>query len=155
MYKKIGKLILVIIWMIVIFMFSNDNSIESSKKSDGLIINSIQVVMNRKLTVKETETVLKYLVTPVRKCAHFFLYFILGILIISICREFFPINYKILLLASLIFLLYAISDEIHQLFVPGRSGEIKDILIDYLGSLTGTFCYYKIYFKVMKRGKYE
>ena len=33
--------------------------------------------------------------------------------------------------------LYAITDEIHQLFVPGRSGMIKDVFIDSLGIITG------------------
>ena len=32
---------------------------------------------------------------------------------------------------------YAASDELHQLFVPGRSGEIKDVLLDSLGVLLG------------------
>ena len=34
-------------------------------------------------------------------------------------------------------ILYAMSDEFHQLFVPGRSGEIRDICIDSLGALLG------------------
>ena len=42
-----------------------------------------------------------------------------------------------LLSALTISLLYAISDEIHQLFVPGRAGQIRDVLIDFSGSLTG------------------
>ena len=33
--------------------------------------------------------------------------------------------------------LYAISDEIHQTFIPGRSGEIRDVIIDSLGIFTG------------------
>ena len=31
--------------------------------------------------------------------------------------------------------MYAISDEVHQLFVPGRSGQATDVLIDFSGSL--------------------
>ena len=37
---------------------------------------------------------------------------------------------------------YAAIDEIHQLFVPGRSGEIKDVLIDSCGSFIGIHFYY-------------
>jgi VanZ family protein len=33
--------------------------------------------------------------------------------------------------------MYAITDEVHQIYVPGRSGGRKDILIDSLGILTG------------------
>ncbi|HIU52150.1 MAG TPA: VanZ family protein [Candidatus Merdicola faecigallinarum] len=46
--------------------------------------------------------------------------------------------------------IYAITDEIHQLFVPGRSGEIRDVLIDGLGIIVGIILIYQ--FK-KKRGK--
>ena len=42
-------------------------------------------------------------------------------------------------LAFLICVLYAISDEIHQLFVPGRAGQVRDVLIDSSGSFLGIF----------------
>jgi VanZ family protein len=38
--------------------------------------------------------------------------------------------------------LYAASDEFHQLFVPGRSGEVKDVLIDSAGAVTGALLFY-------------
>ena len=37
--------------------------------------------------------------------------------------------------------LYACTDEIHQLFVEGRSGEIRDIIIDGLGATLGTMIF--------------
>jgi VanZ family protein len=44
--------------------------------------------------------------------------------------------------------LYACSDEIHQLYVPGRSGNIKDVFVDSIGiSLVLVVYYFK------KRGK--
>ena len=42
----------------------------------------------------------------------------------------------------LICILYACSDEIHQLLVPGRSGEIRDIIIDGSGSSIMILMYY-------------
>lgn len=33
--------------------------------------------------------------------------------------------------------LYAASDEIHQLFVPGRSGQLSDVILDSAGALAG------------------
>jgi len=33
--------------------------------------------------------------------------------------------------------LYAVTDEIHQLFVPGRSGELRDVMIDSIAALVG------------------
>lgn len=37
--------------------------------------------------------------------------------------------------------LYGITDEIHQLFVPGRSGQVKDVIIDGAGSIVGILVY--------------
>ena len=41
--------------------------------------------------------------------------------------------------------IYACSDEIHQLFIFGRSCELRDVLIDFIGSLLGVMIAYKFY----------
>lgn len=140
--KKVINIILIILWMGLIFVLSNDTAEESSKKSDGLIVRCVQDIIKRNLSTKEKEKVLKYLVKPVRKSAHFFLYFVLGILIINLFKSFELFNYKTILLAILLCFLYAWSDEIHQLFIKGRSCEVRDILIDTIGSLSGISVYY-------------
>ena len=53
MLEKIIKIILIVVWMGLIFMFSNDTAVESSKKSDGFIIKTVQVVLGRKLDSQE------------------------------------------------------------------------------------------------------
>lgn len=140
--KKVINIILIILWMGLIFVLSNDTAEESSKKSDGLIVRCVQDIIKRDLSTKEKEKVLEYLVKPVRKSAHFFLYFVLGILIINLFKSFELFNYKTILLAILLCFLYACSDEIHQLFIKGRSCEVRDILIDTIGSLSGISVYY-------------
>ena len=55
-----------------------------------------------------------------------------------------------LYIGLLVSILYAISDEIHQLFIPGRSCQITDICIDTLGILIG-FTIYKYSIKFIKR----
>lgn len=147
MIRKVIKIILVLLWMVMIFLLSNEEAVKSSKKSDGLIIRSVELFTGKSLSVQEKEKVLKYLVFPVRKCAHLSLYLILGILVISLLREYMVINTKLVLLSLLICVLYACSDEIHQLFVPGRSGEVRDVLIDTLGACLGVSFYYLVYKK--------
>ncbi len=44
---------------------------------------------------------------------------------------------KIILFSWLFGTLYAVTDEIHQLFIQGRSCEFRDVCIDSLGVLTG------------------
>ena len=147
MIRKVIKIILVLLWMVMIFLLSNEEAVKSSKKSDGLIIKSVELFTGKSLSDQEKEKVLKYLVFPVRKCAHLSLYLILGILVISLLREYMVINTKLVLLSLLICFFFACSDEIHQLFVPGRSGEVRDVLIDTLGACLGVSFYYLVFRK--------
>ena len=48
------------------------------------------------------------------------------------------------IVSLLICVIYALSDEIHQLFIIGRSGNIIDVLIDSLGSIIGIFIIKKV-----------
>ena len=149
MIKKIIKIVLVLIVMITIFMFSNDNDVSSNKKSDGFIIRASEFILNRKLTDKEKEFYIDKYVVVVRKTAHFTIYFLLGLFFCSFLKEF-DLNNKKLILYTVIFVfLYACSDEIHQLFISGRSGEILDVLIDTLGGFTSSLLYTN--FRVRRR----
>ena len=124
--------------MISIFNLSNDNGYKSTKKSDKLITFWYEKLTNNKIN-KET---IEKLVHPVRKSAHIIIYLILGLLFISLLYEF-TIPIKIMITSSILFcLVYACTDEIHQLFVIGRSGEVKDIILDTIGSTIGIFIYY-------------
>jgi VanZ family protein len=58
-------------------------------------------------------------------------------------------NLNYLLLAISISFLYAISDEIHQLFVPGRSGNLQDLFFDSIGILFA-FIFYLSSLKLRK-----
>ena len=143
--KKIIKLILIILCMILIFNFSSDNADTSTKKSDSVIVRTCEVLVGRKLTNKEKKKYIEKFVFIVRKGAHFSIYLILGLLIMSYFKEIYLVSNKGLFIAVIICFLYACSDEIHQLFVPGRSGEIRDVLIDTTGGLVGSYIYYFIF----------
>lgn len=139
--KKWIKLILIIICMGVIFSFSSDNAVDSTKKSDGLIIRVSSILSKDKLTKEEQVAVINKFVKPVRKSAHFLIYMVLGILLISFLGEFSITRRKMILLAIFLAFLYACSDEVHQLFVTGRSGQFSDVILDTMGSVTGIYLY--------------
>lgn len=143
--KKIIKLILIVLWMALIFSFSSDNADVSTKKSDGLIIRVSEVVLNKKLTKNEKNEITNKYIVLVRKSAHFTLYFILGILVFIFVKDFTIINYKLVLISVGVVLLYSISDELHQLFVPGRSGEVFDVFIDTMGGFISCNILYLIF----------
>ena len=130
-------------------MFSNDNDVSSNKKSDGFIIRASEFILNRKLTDKEKEFYIDKYVVVVRKTAHFTIYFLLGLFFCSFLKEFDLTNKKVILYTVIFVFLYACSDEIHQLFISGRSGEILDVLIDTLGGFTSSLLYTN--FRVRRR----
>ena len=149
MIKKIIKLLLVLIIMFTIFKFSSERDTVSTRRSDGIIIRTCEFVLGRQLTLEEKEIYTEKYVVYVRKAAHFTLYFLLGLAYISFLREF-NLNDKKLLIYTIIFVfIYACSDEIHQLFIPGRSGEILDVLIDTSGGIISSLIYTS--FKVRRR----
>ena len=136
--KKIIKYTLLIIWMIIIFLFSNQPAKESSKLSNSFLEKTITIFYKDINTEKKEQLIKKYgLIT--RKLAHFTIYLVLGVLMLSTISEY-NIKTKILVSITLCFL-YALSDEIHQLFIIGRSGEFKDVLIDTAGSFIGINIY--------------
>lgn len=142
MLRKVIKFTLVICCMLIIFMFSSDSGTASSKKSDSVIINLVEIISNKKVNNKDRDKYIEKYVFPVRKCAHFTIYLVLGILVISLLSEYRVVNFKTVLYVLLIVFLYACSDEFHQLFVPGRSSEIRDVLIDSSGGFIGSYLYY-------------
>ena len=147
--KKLIKLTLIILWMTLIFFFSNQKADNSSKLSDGLIVKVANVFVDRDLSTNEREAILEKYTTIVRKTAHFGIYLVLGILVINFLCEY---NIKHIILVSIIVcLLYSITDEVHQLFIEGRSGEVRDVLIDSAGSLVGIYSYYIFKNKFIKK----
>ena len=148
------NILLLIIWLVVIFMFSCENSSESTETSSGVtmeIINIVDKAINLNLGIREKELLLDKLFIFVRKLAHITEYFILGILVINVFKDYFNISNKLLISSILFCLLYSASDEFHQLFVPGRAGKLVDLLIDSIGYIGGCL----IYYFVLRRKNYD
>lgn len=127
MKNKIS-LLLVILWMIFIFVMSSFDATSSSNQSN-FIVDIITSIIN----IKD----IGLLSLIIRKLAHFTEYFILGILVINFITRY----DKKIIIAILLCIMYATSDEIHQIFVPSRSCQITDIMIDSLGSIMGIYLY--------------
>lgn len=138
--KKVIYTIFIVLWMILIYTLSNQPSYDSTQLSDGFIektIGNIYNEFNKDVSEEElTQIKIKY-THPVRKMAHFTIYMILGLLVTLLIKEYNLNSKQIIFLSLLICILYSVSDEIHQLFISGRSGEIRDVLIDTSGSLSG------------------
>lgn len=150
--KKRILWVLIILWMILIFLFSSQNSEDSSKLSRGFLRNFILWFLPENID-GDTVDFLEYIV---RKCAHMTEYAVLGILIFIQLRlyQVFESEWKKICAAVFLVMLYAATDEFHQLFVGGRSGQITDVLIDTCGGTAGAFIIYFIYkFKDFRKTK--
>lgn len=137
MKSRIVLAILIVIWMITVFCFSNDNSQKSSNKSEK-IVEVISQICDNKIREKDK------LETIVRKSAHMLIYTIGGILFFLYFNTYDIVFKKKIIYSIIICVIYAITDEIHQGFVPGRSPQITDILIDTAGVNIGIVISYWI-----------
>jgi len=76
-----------------------------------------------------------------RKYAHLFIYLFLGLLIKNALSYSGVHGFKSILIAIFISLLYAVSDEVHQYFIPGRTALVFDVFIDTAGASIGIILY--------------
>ncbi len=139
LFFKYLFLILSVSIMVIIFIFSAQTAEVSSNESGSLISEIVKIIMPnfKNLTELEQQAIINSLQTFVRKSAHFLIYASLGF---CVCGFFISIVQKSLgrFACSLpICFVYAVSDEIHQLFVEGRACQISDILLDTVGAAFG------------------
>ena len=76
------------------------------------------------------------------KSSHSMAYTALGILIVRARAGGLParISARAAVAAVLLTTAYGVTDEIHQMFVPGRSAEMYDLAADAIGGAVGAFC---------------
>lgn len=147
-YKDKVLIVLAIIWMGVIFMFSaqvSDESKSSSNKVTSAVVNTVISIKKENISEEKRQKIIEDKTFIVRKNAHFTEYFILGLILILYLQTKEKLATKYIILAIIFCVLYATGDEIHQLFVDGRSCKIIDILIDTCGSSLAILGFTSIY----------
>lgn len=129
-----------LIVMYSIFSFSAQEGTESSQLSYRVSYKAVTVVdrvFDFNLTDKQIDSGIDKIHYYIRKTAHFMEYLILAVSI-SIPLYVFGIRGIWMILTGLILCTgFACLDEYHQLYVSGRVGSYKDVIIDSSGSLTG------------------
>lgn len=126
--REIVHWTLLIIWMIGIFIMSNQPATISDSQSGGIIKALSNIGINMNSIFGEFANFV------IRKCAHFLEYAVLAFLVFNVLNLYFSIK-RVAAIAIVFVFVYACSDEIHQLFVLGREGAIRDVLIDTLGGI--------------------
>lgn len=158
MKKKIILWVLLFSWMGVIFLFSTQDGTSSAHLSSGLVHRFVLFFLPKHLS--GNENLVSTLEFIVRKGAHMTEYAILAMLALAQIRAYFPwkndlpeesssarsefalsVNglrplFQLGITVGFVFL-YACTDEFHQTFISGRSGQFRDVLIDTAGGLLG------------------
>ena len=114
--RKAIPIILVILIAIEIFYFSSISAVPSTKPESPINLSVIY---------------------------HAIVFFLFTFFLMASIKNKNKFKIKYLILVFTISLVYAISDEVHQIFVPGRFSDIKDVLIDLIGILFAILIYPK------------
>lgn len=150
--KKVLKTILLIGWLILIFYMSSQTGGESGSLSKE--IATITGKLLNHLFSFDLQWFVETFEVVIRKIAHMTEYFILFVISCSTFKEY---NIKHFDTLALLFtVLYATTDEIHQLYIPGRYGCLSDVLIDSTGAILAFLIWHlikkwKIYYQERKR----
>ena len=118
----------------MIFYLSHQQAVESNSLSTGITERIVAIIERVTFGVEIDLVHFNHLI---RKSAHFFAYLVLGVLVSNALNSHGYAGFKLFWVAMVICVLYAISDEVHQLFVPGRAGQVRDVLIDSAGAVVG------------------
>lgn len=128
--KKMPKWLWVLLWMGVIFIFSNQAN--SSSITHSMLENI--------LSGMKADWIVDMLNFLIRKFSHMLEYLILSLLILNIFKN--RNRSHLYLITIFICFIYAMTDEYHQTFVTGRTGQFIDVLIDTFGAIIGSSIYY-------------
>ena len=141
-----------LIWMGAIYAFSNRTSTESAAMSGRILRKLLSVFVPGwgEMTAGERAALISRLHHGFRKLGHFTEYAVLGILLSKTVHYLLIQSSRLTLpkaeiwLPALLSLLYAAGDEFHQRFVSGRSGELRDIGIDFSGACFGIAIFFAV-----------
>ena len=158
MTKRIVLLILVFLNLATIFFFSHQSGKQSGALSDG-ISRQIELRTSQYETKNQGEKNALHVKVQkrVRSLAHEFLFFLLGVWMIwwLVLK---PIRWYGVTGSLLFGVFCALGDEFHQMFVPGRTAQWKDVQYDLYGYFCGVFVVFLVVLirygiKALKRKK--
>ena len=137
---KILTWLLVLLWMLVIFHLSAQPASHSNAQSKDLVDRLVETAVTltgADLPPLEKKQLVSRINSTAREYMHGVVFLVLGLLVYRAVTNRGLTKTKAVAIAMAICQAYGLSDEIHQLFVPGRAFELSDLVMDGLGSLIG------------------
>ena len=135
--KRTVSWLIVTVWMIVIFLLSAQNASQSGDTS-GMVVRWFLSLLYRgfeDFSPERQQALLEAWHLVIRKGAHFTEYAVLAVLVANALRLWGKLRWYLPVVISAA---YAVTDEIHQYFVPGRACRLLDVTIDTCGAIFGT-----------------
>ena len=156
---RVILIIFIALWMLLIFDFSDYDGDSSQKLSDKITIKIVHIIKPsyESLPKVEKKKIFEATSFVVRKTAHVVEYIILGALVCGFLAtlDWIKNNSKktkyVILITTLWCTVYAITDEVHQGFVKGRSPQEFDVFVDFLGALIAAVLFMAIWNKNFKK----
>lgn len=141
MKKNILRIILILLLLgtfYIIFGFSSQDGEKSGSLSRRITEKIATFIPQiQKENEIEKENIMNTMERIIRKMAHFSIYTVVGLLLMSLISTYNIKEKNRLIITLTTGIIYASSDEIHQSFVPGRSPMITDVVIDTMGVILG------------------
>lgn len=159
-HRKTIWLIIIIVaavaWCFTIFNLSGATSSSSNSTSTSLSKKVITKVLDATNEAGITDShpdevklakAADLLNKPLRKAAHATVYFVLALILLAVGRVIFSSKkYLLTCFLTLLFcFVFAMTDEYHQTFVDGRTGQFSDVLIDTAGACVGVLLFSSYY----------
>lgn len=144
------SILFVILCALFIFFMSSMDINESNGNSKTIIKDvvekSVKTTNGLGITAKhpsknKIQQVIEKWNYPLRKVAHASEYFIFTFLILLALKSSKVSGIKMFTIALIICFIYACTDEYHQTFINGRTGQFSDVLIDTLGGFISCLLY--------------
>ncbi len=149
---RILSIVAVLAVMVVIFYLSSQSGEESAETSGGLMEFLSLFFKNAQIN----EFMRDFIHEFIRTIAHFAEYALLGLLMYNAVHSFGVKRAPVI--STVLSFTYALSDEIHQYFVPDRSFQVIDLTVDSGGIILGTvimFLFFKLINKISLKNKKE
>lgn len=155
-YRKVLLPLFTVLWMGMIFWFSAAPAEESTDMSlsAGSIVSKFLNPDFDELTESEQKAFVEKIDHPVRKSAHAGEYALLGMLFMGSLGAYRAGGKRRIIAVWVCTTAYAATDELHQLFVAGRSCQISDVMLDSTGAVAGILLYIAVSWIVGHKTRY-
>jgi VanZ family protein len=146
----------VLLWMMLIFFLSAQSALESNQLSLGITGMILRLIERLTVKVGTNANWINEFNNIVRKSAHALVFFVLAMMVLNAFLKTGVKGFKAFVYSLIFTTLYACTDEIHQLFVPGRACMLSDVFIDSIGGCLGLIVFiigYKLH-RLIRRIKW-